>query len=224
VAERRFGNTLAPAVVRAWKDFSLAFSEFPFDGGVVYNAPLQLGPANLLWDQPTGYHASMVGFPYDDLEAWRGVYPAGVFVEQLEKVAAGFEQAQARLAADCASSPGKPSPAQKRALATELNVAAAAAIHFRSAANQARFVLARRQLLEAKTELDGRETRREIREILRAELEAARRLHAIQITDSRIGFEASNQYFYVPADLAEKIINCEDLLSRWLPSLDNAKP
>ena len=30
--------------------------------------------------------------------------------------------------------------------------------------------------------------------------------------DSRIGFEASNQYYYVPLDLVEKVINCHDLL------------
>jgi hypothetical protein len=46
----------------------------------------------------------------------------------------------------------------------------------------------------------------------------ARRLHAIQSNDSHIGFEASNQYYYVPVDLAEKVINCQDLLTRWLPA------
>jgi len=46
----------------------------------------------------------------------------------------------------------------------------------------------------------------------------ARRLHVLQTRDSRIGFEASNQYYYVPVDLAEKVINCQDLLTRWLPA------
>jgi len=74
VAERRFGKALAPKVVEAWREYSEAFSEFPFNGSVVYNAPMQVGPANPLWGEPTGYGASMVGFPYDDLEAWRAVY------------------------------------------------------------------------------------------------------------------------------------------------------
>jgi hypothetical protein len=30
-------------------------------------------------------------------------------------------------------------------------------------------------------------------------------------TDSRLGFEASNHYFYVPLDLVEKVINCNYL-------------
>ena len=44
------------------------------------------------------------------------------------------------------------------------------------------------------------------------------RLHAIQARDSRIGFEATTQYYYVPVDLGEKVLNGRDLLDRWLPS------
>jgi hypothetical protein len=50
----------------------------------------------------------------------------------------------------------------------------------------------------------------------------ARRLHAIQTRDSRIGFEASNQYYYVPVDLAEKVIACHYLLEQWLPAQGGA--
>jgi len=36
-----------------------------------------------------------------------------------------------------------------------------------------------------------------------------------QITqDSRIGFEASNQYFYLPLDLVEKVVNCQYVLDQ----------
>ena len=86
VAERRFGGSLAPAAVAAWRGFSAAFREFPFHVGVLYSGPQQLGPANLLWSEPTRYHATMVGFPYDDLDAWRAVYPPEIFIQQLEKV------------------------------------------------------------------------------------------------------------------------------------------
>ena len=71
IAKERFGPALAPPMVRAWKAFSTAFSEFPYHVGVVYNAPMQYGPSALLWSKPTGYRATMVGFPYDDLDAWR---------------------------------------------------------------------------------------------------------------------------------------------------------
>ena len=50
--------------------------------------------------------------------------------------------------------------------------------------------------------------------VLKDEIALARRLHGIQSGDSRIGFEASNQYYYVPVDLMEKVLNCRELLSR----------
>ena len=79
LAQRHFGPRAAPYVRRAWTKFSRAFQEYPYDGGVLYNAPQQMGPANLLYQQPTGYSATMVGFPYDDLARWRGPYPPEVF-------------------------------------------------------------------------------------------------------------------------------------------------
>jgi hypothetical protein len=196
VARRRFGDALAPVVVQAWREFSVAFSEFPFHIGLNYRAPMQMGPANPLWAEPTGYKSTMVGFPYDDLTGWRQVYPPEVFIAQFNKIADGFEAALAKLK----SAVQHVTPA----LAQELNVAEAAAIHFRSTANQARFVLAR----------DKRDTA-ELRRVLADEIALARRLYAIQTRDSRIGFEASNQYYYVPLDLVEKVINCRDLLARY---------
>jgi hypothetical protein len=218
VAQRRFGEVLAPQVVRAWRAYSAAFSEFPFHGGLVYSAPMQVGPANPLWGKPTGYGASMVGFPYDDLDGWRAVYPAEVFIGQFEKVATGFEQALAEVTAAFEACRGKLKAEQQAAARKELNVGAAAAIHFRSVANQARFVLARRRLEAAKSQEEARTVCAELERLLRAEMELARRLYAIQNSDSRIGFEATNQYYYVPVDLAEKVINCQDLLTRWLPA------
>lgn len=219
VAERHFGAALAPQVVRAWQAYSEAFSEFPFHGSLVYNAPMQVGPANPLWGEPTGYHASMVGFPYDDLDAWRAVYPPEVFIGQFEKVADGFERAHAGLAAAFHAGRSQLTGEQNAAALQELSVGEAAAIHFRSVANQARFIRARRSLEAAKSPADAQSAGAELERLLRAEMELARRLHAIQTRDSRIGFEASNQYYYVPVDLAEKVINCQDLLTRWLPRL-----
>jgi hypothetical protein len=224
VAERRFGKGMAPAVVRAWQQYSQAFCEFPFHGGVVYNAPMQLGPANLLWGEPTGYHATMVSFPYDHLDGWRAVYPPEVFVSQFEKVASGFEDAHAALAAGFQECRHRLTADQQAAALQELGVGEAAAIHFRSTANQARFVIARGRLKEAKSPAEVESARAELELMLRAELESARRLHAIQTRDSRIGFEASNQYYYVPADLAEKVVNCRYLLDYWLPAQRSARP
>jgi len=200
VARRRYGDK--NTVVEAWREASRAFTEFPYHIGVVYNGPMQLGPANLLWEKPTSYRATMVGFPYDDLDTWRSIYGAEVFIAQMEKVAAGFRRA----AAECKSAP------------EEARFLEAAAIHFGSTAKQARFVQARRALSEAKNGEDAARELSRLSEVLLGEIEFAKALHRIQSSDSRIGFEASNQYYYVPEDLVEKVLNCRDLLERWIPA------
>ncbi len=208
IARRRFGDKDAPKMIRTWNEVSAAFSEFPYHIGVVYNAPMQIGPANLLWEKPTGYRATMVGFPYDDLERWRSVYPSDVFIAQMEKVASGFAAALGKWTK-------RSYPAEVR---RELNVIQAAAIHFQSTANQARFVQARDNLSKAKHAGEAAPQISTLGKVLAEEMALAKQLHEIQSRDARIGFEASNQYYYVPGDLMEKVLNCRDLLDRWLPA------
>ena len=126
------GAAQVAPVRAAWKAFSSAFREYPYDGAVLYNGPQQFGPANLLFASPTGYHATMVGFPYDDLNAWRGPYPPEVFASQFEKVARGWQAGVAELRGVSGT-----------AALEDQRLAQAASLHFASAANQARFVLAR---------------------------------------------------------------------------------
>lgn len=213
VAERRFGAALAPAVVKAWQGFSAAFSEFPYNIGVVYNGPQQVGPSNLLWAKPTGYAATMVGFPYDQLDGWRGIYPPEIFIGQMEKVATGFEQALAELRQQTRQP--NATAKQRRALERECGVAEAAAIHFRSSANQARFVQARAALAKSADSASGAAPRADLQRVLEGELALARRLYELQRADSRLGFEASNQYYFVPVDLMEKVVNCRALLNEF---------
>jgi hypothetical protein len=47
--------------------------------------------------------------------------------------------------------------------------------------------------------------------LLQREEMLARELHVLQCRDSRVGFEASNQYYYRPMDLVEKVAN-----ARWI--------
>lgn len=198
VAEDLFGPSLAPAVTGYWKSFSEAFSEFPYSGSVVYSAPVQIGPANLLYPESTGYRATMVGIPYDDLAAWSSPYPPDVFIDQFRKVAGGMAAAvegARRMAATVDAS-----PEQRIALDRELGVAQACALTYRAVVNQSRYVQLR----------DSERTDsvvKEMRGLLDDEIAAAKEMFAIQSGDSRIGFEATNHYFYVPLDLVEKVIN-----------------
>lgn len=217
VAERRFGKAAGAGVARVWSLFSEAFGEFPYDGGVVYNAPMQYGPSNLLWAEPTGYHATMVGFPYDDLDGWRGPYPAPVFAGQFEKISDGFSQGIDLLKGLRRDATTGLSPEQSELLAKEISVAEAAQVHFESVAAQTRFVELRRALAAKPAREKALALLAQIEAVLKTELGLARRLHDIQAADARIGFEATNQYYYVPLDLAEKVLNCERLLGTWVP-------
>jgi len=211
VAMRRYGSAFQE-MVAAWNEISDAFSEFPYNGGVVYNAPLQMGPANPLWAEPTGYHATMVGIPYDDLDAWRAIYPPDVFIEQLEKTAAGFKTGAARMHAVVTD---RTPQLYKEAILEESAISEAAHIHFQSAANQARFVLLRNRHAEAGlAEPEQEALQNEIKEVVQAEMRLAERLYQLRDKDSRLGFEATNQYFYMPLDLVEKVVNCDWLLKR----------
>lgn len=214
-ATRRFGATHGAGVLRAWREFSDGLKQYPYDGGVVYNGPHHVGPANLLWERPTGYRATMVGIPYDDVNGWRGPYPAEILAKQFSLVADGFDRGVSELKAERATAEqGEFDDALRR----EESVGEAAAILFRSAANQTRFVLARDRLATLGPDDDAGPTLQELETLLRAEIELARRLYAVQSSDSRIGFEATNHYFFTPLDLAEKVLNCRDLLDRWLPA------
>ncbi|MBI4028307.1 MAG: hypothetical protein HY360_25205 [Verrucomicrobia bacterium] len=204
LAEEKFGRKAAPLIRAAWRCFSEAFREFPFSCPVIYCAPHNAGPMNLLHAKPTGFTATMVqGFPYDDLRVWRDFYPEAVFEEQFRKLSEGWRTGFARLE-KASTLIGQ----NKLANFLDLErVARAAYCHFRSAYLQIAFVRKRGN--------SSATARRILREILDEEIALARTLHDLVRTDSRIGFEAANHYSYTVNDLQEKVLNCEFLKKRY---------
>ncbi len=210
LARERFGPEGAPHARKAWTLTSDAFRQYPFHISVVYTSPVQWGPANPLYPSKTGYKATMWGIPYDDLDGWRGPYPPEVFAAQFEKMAEGWRPGIAELQVAVEKTP----PDRRNEAQADLRFAQAAAIHFQSVANQARFVLARDALAKPSNTLSPEERHRlraEIKRCLESEIALARQLFTLAREDSRIGFEPSCQYFYLPLDLVEKVVNC-----RWL--------
>lgn len=211
LAVQRYGKIAAPYARKAWTSFSTAFQQFPYNGSLLYRAPMQVGPANLLFAKPTGYAATMVGFPYDDLDSWRSIYPKKVFISQFTKVANGWK-AGLDYFKKVLTLTGKDK--QKNAEGDWL-IAKATYLHFASVANQACFIVDRDSLL--KNDLSDRDKdalKRRINNTLNKEVDLAVELFKITRIDSRIGFEASNQYYYVPQDLIEKVIDCEFVRKR----------
>lgn len=211
LAEERFGPGLAPDVLEAWKQFGEAFGEFPIHGaGALYHAPQNYGPMNLLFEKPTGYTSTMVGFPYDDLHAWRtgGHYPEEVFEEQFRKLSEGWKRGITTLE----NARNKLSGTPHAQLDNLIGIATAAWCHFRSVHLQIRFVRLRGSSDDT--------SREEVASILHEEIDLASRLLLLSVADSRIGFEASNHYYYTRQSLLEKILNCEDLLRSRLSAAD----
>jgi hypothetical protein len=221
MARERFGNAGAPHARKAWTLASDAFRQYPFHIGVVYTAPVQWGSANPLYPTKTGYKATMWGIPYDDLDTWRGPYPPEIFAAQFEKVAKGFWSGIAELQQAVEKTPAD----RRKETAADLRYAQAEAITFQSVANQSRFVLARDALVKCSKRQSPKERHRllvEIKRCLESEIVLARQLFALVQEDSRIGFEPSCQYFYLPLDLVEKVVNCRWLLEYYESTENNS--
>lgn len=208
LAKEYYGEKGFEHARKAWTLMSNAYREYPYGGGI-YTAPTQMGPANLFRPRATGYRATMVNIPYDDLNAWRGNYPAEIFAQQFEKMAVGFAEAIPVLE-KAVSYARKDKKAQVEA---ELRYAKTVRIHFASVANQIQYIMLRD---EYNSENTSQERKKELsglmRPIIENEMNLAKELYALTLEDSRIGFESTNHYFYVPNDLLEKWVNCRHIL------------
>jgi hypothetical protein len=208
IAVKRYGEKAAQDALRSWEIFSRAFTEFPY-GLSIYTAPMNYGPANPLYGRPTGKRATMLGFPYDDLEKWRGVYPKEILAEQFGKLAGRWAEGLPYLQATVDK---VTSADQKKHASEDLRFATVAQLHFQSTANQIRFIMLRDSLSAAGDDAAGTKERKQLRSIVRDEIRVATEMYRLSKADSRIGFEASNHYYYLPLDFVEKVINCEYLL------------
>jgi len=214
MARERFGVEGGPHARRAWTLLSDAYRQYPYHIMVIYTSPVTWGAANPLYAAKTGYRATMWGIPYDNLDDWRGPYPREVFADQFEKVAAGWKPGVDELQKAVEKAP----PDRRDEVRADLLYARAAGITFQSVANQARFIIARDALAEASDAMSAAERQRlkkEIRQCLESEIALAREQYALVCEDSRIGFEPSCQYFYMPLDLLEKVVNCRWLQARF---------
>ena len=167
----------------AWTAFSNGFTNYPFSCSTIYVGPHHWGPANPLYMEKTGWKATMVGIPYDHLDGWRSSYPRETYADLIGRVADGFAEG-------CRLMEGV---AGKR----ELDMFRAEQMHFASCRDQALFVIAR-----------DRGDRDAMRRLARSELDRAKAYWPIVRADSRIGYESSNHYFFIPRDILEKVLSC----------------
>lgn len=184
------GDDLGAAADEGQRKLSRAFSNFPFNIGVLYNGPQNYGPMAPFFPDETGWKSTMVGFPYDDVDGWRAIYPRDVFEKQLRLLTEGWREGVELL---------RTRQGESEEYDDMLLMAEAALCHFVSSWHMTAFVLAR-----------AAGDREEMLRIIRAERENVLCAISVRRKDSRIGYEASNHYYYTMSDLAEKLINLAD--------------
>ncbi len=184
----------ADVVAAADKQFCAAFREYPFHITMIYNGPHTFGPMAQFFEKPTGCASTMVGFPYDDLDGYRAIYPREVLEQQFRILSEEWKKGVEMLEAHADNS-------EKY---TELCLMAKAAYcHFASAYNHVHYIISRDSGDKAG-----------MKEAITAEQAVVFETMALRAKDSRLGFEASNQYYYSMQDLVEKQINLAYLAER----------
>ena len=181
--------TLSSHVERASELFSEAFTEFPFHISTLYYGPHNAGPSSLLFEEKTGYSATMTCYAYDDIEKWRAIYPMDVFENQLTKLCNKWQEGLELL--------------REEGESETKTMAHAAYLLFRSSLDQLRFYRARDVGDRAKMLVCAE-----------SELKNAEEMLALMLSDPSIGFEAANHYYFSRGQLAEKILNCRYLMER----------
>ena len=180
---RQYGEH-AQTVKRAASVFSNAFREFPFDIHCVYYGPQNAGPSNLLFDEPSGFKATMTCYAYDDIDKWRAIYPRDVYIEQFRKLSEKW-----KVGLDLIET--LPDSEFKQA-------AWGGYALFYSSYLQSDFVISRE---------NGDVAR--MLEIAEEERKLALLMYGLMQKNNLFGYEAANHYYFNKGMLAEKVLNCE---------------
>jgi len=187
--EKKYGKN-ADVIHEGVKKISDAFREYPFSVRALYMSPKTLACSNM-WDlTPDEKSSCMVCYSYDDYESWITPYPYEVYVSQMEKLLDLWQEGIDILRT-----------AEKNEQTEELlRLAIASRLHFLTDLLQTKFSKAKR---EGNKELMLR--------CIKEEKQTATKLLELVRLDSRIGYEASNHYFYTERSLIEKIVRMEAL-------------
>ena len=196
------GAELGNVVYDAQQRLSNAFSHYPFHIDTLYYGPQNFGPMAPFFLHKTDYRATMVGFPFDDLTGWRGIYPAEIYEDEYHKLTEGWREGVLLL---------ERYEGMNRELDELILIAKAILCQYESAYHHIQFVQYR-----GDDALEVNSVRRaEMIRVISEEMDTVQKLIGLQLEDSRIGYESSNHYFYTLQDLKEKIINlnwCESML------------
>lgn len=162
---------------------SEGFKKFPFSLHLLYFSPLSLGSANMIYSEPTGKKATIVTFPYDDVDTWLNGLNRDDFELKMNILLRKFKKAM-KLAN---SLEGNEKVEQVKRYTNVWYIT------YKSLMNQYYFYKNRNDLEKTKN-------------IINDEIKLTKELYRYASLDSTIGFEPSNQYIYTPNMFLEKLV------------------
>lgn len=189
---RRFSES--ESVRKAVKLFSEGFRQYPFSVYTLYYSPHTLGAANLWSLRADEKNSSMVCYAFDDYENYIKPYPYAVYVRQYKKMLSRMKKSLDVFAEN----------SDDERVKKLYDYASVAYLHFKSDYLQTRFARYKRNKNNAKSKEVLSECLKKIKEV-------AEQLIRLADSDTYIGYEASNHYFYTERNLIEKIINTDKL-------------
>ena len=184
----------APKIKKAVSLFSEGYKSYPYDIRTLYMSNQECGASNLMYPQKTGYKATMVGFPFDDVQSWVGTHTIESYTSKLSALLEKWEHGLALL-----------ENVRGNDNVTELiRYAKVVYINLKSTLVQINFNLKREK-----------GNKQEILTLLDEELALTKQLYELSSQDARIGYEASNHYYFTQNSFLEKLINLKYLKSLY---------
>jgi hypothetical protein len=212
VAALYYGRKNASLVVAAWAEFSDAFRNYPFSIPFQYSSPLHVGPA-VEWPlRPTGQRPRMY-CSSDDPAVYCQPYDPDAVRRAFERMASRWKRGLRLLE----QALGRAESSHRQKAERDLGVAETVWICMRSLVNHIRFCALREKALRSRT------AREQLRRLIAEETSLAARYYARLRGDSRLAFEPSMQYFVLPNDVKEKVLNLQQIRDT-LDHLDRTPP
>ncbi len=185
---RDFYGSEAEAVHAAVRAFCHGFSRYPFDVCCLYYSPETLASANLWSIAPEEKRTAIVSFTFDDYENWTWHYGPDVHLRQMKSLLRGLSRG-VRLLEEMPSRSPK---------ATELLLfGRVMRNHFEAEILHTEYAILKR---------DFAANARKILRVVRKAERNTQELMTLRECDTRIGYEASNHYFYIKSNFAEKLL------------------
>ena len=151
---------------------------------------MQIGPTNLWYEKNTDLKATMVCYPYDDIESWRDTFSAEEYKQKLKVLTDEWYVGLKIL-----------KKTQGNEQYEELKrIAKVVYLHMKSLLNQFSY-----------NEIKEKINKRELKSFIDEEIHLLKSLYEISSQDARIGYEASNHYYFTQNTFLEKIINLYQL-------------